>query len=150
MCGCMCACVFMSQWCMHVWMRVRQAASEYNYLRHSGCTSVQGLDDVAGFEGVRRSLQCIGVSSADQSAIFRVLSAVLSLGNINFSGVCDVVVCVVTPRSFIVTLLLLLSTAAMPESDRDGEPFSIVTSPAALSAAASLLGLVDTGGQCAV
>lgn len=58
---------------------------DFDYLRGSGCSEIDGVDDAAAFEEVKIALNDIGINSDQQHAIWRVLSAVLWLGNIKFS-----------------------------------------------------------------
>lgn len=45
-----------------------------------------GIDDAANFKIVKQALTTFGFSSKDQDSIFRLLSGILRLGNIQFAG----------------------------------------------------------------
>lgn len=54
------------------------------YLYTSGTTSVDGIDDVKDFQETLKAMQIIGIDQQQQDQIFRILSAVLWIGNITF------------------------------------------------------------------
>lgn len=60
-------------------------ASEYNYLNKSNCLTIDEVDDAERFQLVLEALNVLEISPDDQENIFRILSAVLWLGNIKFS-----------------------------------------------------------------
>ncbi|XP_039123360.1 myosin-6-like [Dioscorea cayenensis subsp. rotundata] len=57
----------------------------YHYLNQSNCYELDGVDDSKEYLETRRAMDIVGISSDEQDAIFRVVSAVLHLGNIEFS-----------------------------------------------------------------
>jgi len=57
---------------------------KYHYLNQSGCVRMEGVDDGELFGNVRIAMTVLGISNETQDSIFRVLSAVLLLGNIEF------------------------------------------------------------------
>ena len=59
-------------------------ASEYKFLSMSGCVSVAGVNDVDTFAETVTSMDIVGISKAEQLSVFRIVSAVLRLGNIEF------------------------------------------------------------------
>ena len=58
----------------------------FAYLRGSGCTQIPGVDDAAEFAEVKRAMGDVGIGADQQRGIWRVLSAVLWLGNVEFSS----------------------------------------------------------------
>ncbi|KAK3127393.1 hypothetical protein QOZ80_7AG0572710 [Eleusine coracana subsp. coracana] len=60
-------------------------ASEYNYLKHSNCLRIDGVDDANKFSVLVDALDTIKISKEDQMKLFSMLAAVLWLGNISFS-----------------------------------------------------------------
>ena len=58
--------------------------SRFQYLAKSGCYSVEEIDDAKEFGDVLNAMKVINISEADQEQIFRILAAILHLGNINF------------------------------------------------------------------
>ena len=54
----------------------------FDYLNQGGSPSIEGVDDGAEFELTKKALTTIGIDSSKQSQIFRVLAALLHLGNI--------------------------------------------------------------------
>ena len=57
---------------------------EYYFLNRSGCYQVPNMDDVKEFNDVCESLITVGIDAAMQQDIFRVVSAILTLGNVQF------------------------------------------------------------------
>ncbi|KAL9031903.1 MAG: hypothetical protein Q9196_000099 [Gyalolechia fulgens] len=53
----------------------------FDYLNQGGSPVIDGVDDGAEFAATRQSLTTIGVSQGKQADIFRILSALLHLGN---------------------------------------------------------------------
>ncbi|MBE3042101.1 hypothetical protein IMZ48_05875, partial [Candidatus Bathyarchaeota archaeon] len=61
-----------------------QGPETYVYTSRSKCLDVDGMDDVAEFQDTLNAMKVIGLSQAEQDEIFRMLSAVLWIGNIQF------------------------------------------------------------------
>lgn len=61
-----------------------QTPDVYTYTSKSGCTSVNGIDDVKDFNETLRVMGIIGLSQQEQDDIFKMLSAILWLGNVTF------------------------------------------------------------------
>ncbi|KAK8521766.1 hypothetical protein V6N13_021842 [Hibiscus sabdariffa] len=57
----------------------------FHYLNQSNCYELDGIDDSKEYIVTRRAMDVVGISSVDQDAIFRVVAAILHLGNIEFS-----------------------------------------------------------------
>lgn len=62
------------------------SVEDFDYLNQGGTSSIDGVDDKAEFNATRKSLSTIGVSEQTQSQIFRILSALLHLGNVKISA----------------------------------------------------------------
>ena len=58
---------------------------EYNYLNQSKCYTLDGVDESYEFARLQQSMEMVGFSPEKQHRCFRVLSAVLHLGNVQFS-----------------------------------------------------------------
>ncbi|KAK6937695.1 IQ motif, EF-hand binding site [Dillenia turbinata] len=56
----------------------------FHYLNQSNCYALDGVDDSKEYLATRRAMDIVGISSAEQDAIFRVVAAILHLGNIEF------------------------------------------------------------------
>ena len=56
------------------------------YLNQGGAPIIDGVDDKAEFNATRQSLTTIGVSPDKQNEIFRLLSALLHLGNVKITA----------------------------------------------------------------
>ncbi|KAL9081725.1 MAG: hypothetical protein Q9159_007102, partial [Coniocarpon cinnabarinum] len=61
-----------------------QQPQTYLYTSASKCYDVNGIDDGADFKDVLQAMQTIGIPQSEQDDIFRMLSAVLWLGNVTF------------------------------------------------------------------
>ncbi|SPO02159.1 probable myosin I heavy chain [Cephalotrichum gorgonifer] len=61
-----------------------QKPETYVYTSRSKCFDVDGIDDVAEFQDTLNAMKVIGLSQAEQDEIFRMLAAVLWVGNIQF------------------------------------------------------------------
>ncbi|XP_048336630.2 myosin-6 isoform X1 [Ziziphus jujuba] len=59
--------------------------STFHYLNQSNCYKLDGVDDTKEYIETRRAMDIVGISSAEQDAIFQVVAAILHLGNIEFS-----------------------------------------------------------------
>ncbi|KAJ0963649.1 hypothetical protein J5N97_028771 [Dioscorea zingiberensis] len=57
----------------------------FHYLNQSNCYELDGVDDSKEYLETRRAMDIVGISSDEQDAIFRVVSSILHLGNIEFS-----------------------------------------------------------------
>ncbi|MCJ1247273.1 Myosin type-2 heavy chain 1 [Trapelia coarctata] len=58
----------------------------FDYLNQGGAPQIDGVDDKAEFDATRQSLNTIGVSAKKQAEIFRVLAALLHLGNVKITA----------------------------------------------------------------
>lgn len=58
----------------------------FDYLNQGGAPVIDGVDDKAEFEATKKSLTTIGVSGETQSSIFRILAALLHLGNVKITA----------------------------------------------------------------
>ncbi|EFJ42839.1 type VIII myosin heavy chain MyoC [Volvox carteri f. nagariensis] len=57
---------------------------DFHFLAQSGCYDIAGVDDAEEFRVVRRALEDIGVDKETQAMLFKLLSGLLWLGNIEF------------------------------------------------------------------
>ena len=62
-----------------------QKPEQYVYTSASGCTSVDNMDDIEDFNETIKAMQVIGLIQEEQDQIFRMLAAVLWIGNISFT-----------------------------------------------------------------
>ncbi|CAK9184254.1 unnamed protein product [Ilex paraguariensis] len=56
----------------------------FHYLNQSNCYELDGVDDSKEYLATRRAMDVVGISSDEQDAIFRVVAAILHLGNVEF------------------------------------------------------------------
>ncbi|KAG0201484.1 Myosin type-2 heavy chain 1 [Mortierella sp. GBA30] len=63
-----------------------QSITQFHYLKQGGVQTINGVDDAAEFEITQRALSTIGISVHVQWDIFRLLAALLHIGNIQITG----------------------------------------------------------------
>ncbi|RDW89388.1 hypothetical protein BP6252_01420 [Coleophoma cylindrospora] len=59
---------------------------EFEYLNQGSAPVIDGVDDKAEFEALKKSLTTIGVDSTQQSEIFKLLAGLLHLGNVKITA----------------------------------------------------------------
>ncbi|XP_024022505.1 myosin-17 [Morus notabilis] len=57
----------------------------FHYLNQSNCYELDGVNDSHEYLATRRAMDIIGISEEEQESIFRIVAAILHLGNIDFS-----------------------------------------------------------------
>lgn len=57
----------------------------YHYLNQTKCFKLDGIDDGEEYLATKRAMDIVGIMEEEQEAIFRVVAAVLHLGNIEFA-----------------------------------------------------------------
>ncbi|KAJ8451192.1 hypothetical protein Cgig2_013964 [Carnegiea gigantea] len=57
----------------------------FHYLNQSNCYEVDAIDDAKEYIATRRAMDVVGICPDEQDAIFRVVAAILHLGNIEFT-----------------------------------------------------------------
>ncbi|KAH9605688.1 hypothetical protein KSS87_015845, partial [Heliosperma pusillum] len=62
-----------------------ESPDKYHYLNQTNCYKLDGVDDGEEYLATRKAMDVVGINSDYQDAIFRVVAAILHLGNINFS-----------------------------------------------------------------
>ncbi|KAF2607298.1 hypothetical protein F2Q68_00045039 [Brassica cretica] len=56
----------------------------FRYLNQSSCFELDGVNDAEEYLATRNAMDVVGISEQEQDAIFRVVAAILHLGNIEF------------------------------------------------------------------
>jgi myosin-5 len=59
---------------------------QFDYLNQGSSPTIDGVDDKAEFEALKKSLTTIGVNSNQQTEIFKLLAALLHLGNVKITA----------------------------------------------------------------
>ncbi|XP_078440971.1 myosin-9-like [Wolffia australiana] len=59
--------------------------SSFHYLNQSNCYDLVGVNDGHDYLTTRRAMDIVGISEEEQDSIFRVVAAILHLGNIDFA-----------------------------------------------------------------
>ncbi|XVF80928.1 hypothetical protein PTKIN_Ptkin15bG0114700 [Pterospermum kingtungense] len=57
----------------------------FHYLNQSSCYELVGVDDSHDYLATRKAMHIVGISEKEQEAIFRIVAAILHLGNIAFT-----------------------------------------------------------------
>ncbi|XP_068650138.1 myosin-17-like [Aristolochia californica] len=57
----------------------------FHYLNQSNCYELDGVNDAHEYLATRRAMDIVGISEQEQEAIFRVVAAILHLGNVEFA-----------------------------------------------------------------
>ncbi|XAR53459.1 Myosin ATPase [Bertholletia excelsa] len=57
----------------------------FHYLNQSNCYELDGVNDAHEYLATRRAMDIVGISEEEQEAIFRVVAAILHLGNVVFA-----------------------------------------------------------------
>ncbi|OMO78429.1 IQ motif, EF-hand binding site [Corchorus capsularis] len=57
----------------------------FHYLNQSSCYELVGVNDAHDYLATRKAMDVVGISEKEQEAIFRVVAAILHLGNIAFA-----------------------------------------------------------------
>ncbi|WZY97265.1 hypothetical protein YC2023_069594 [Brassica napus] len=57
----------------------------FHYLNQSKCYELVGISDAHDYLATRRAMDIVGISEKEQEAIFRVVAAILHIGNIDFT-----------------------------------------------------------------
>ncbi|KAF6175051.1 hypothetical protein GIB67_039599 [Kingdonia uniflora] len=57
----------------------------FHYLNQSNCYELVGVNDARDYLTTRRAMDIVGITEKEQDAIFRVVAAILHLGNIDFA-----------------------------------------------------------------
>ncbi|ODV87829.1 hypothetical protein CANARDRAFT_26030 [[Candida] arabinofermentans NRRL YB-2248] len=62
-----------------------QKPEQYIYTSASGCTTVDSVDDLSDYKDTIKAMETIGLEQSERDEVFRLLAAVLWIGNISFS-----------------------------------------------------------------
>eukprot|EP01018_Ginkgo_biloba_P029722 Gb_18084 [translate_table: standard] len=57
----------------------------FHYLNQSNCYELDGISDADKFAETRNAMNAVGISEGEQDSIFRVIAAILHLGNVDFT-----------------------------------------------------------------
>ncbi|KAI4301137.1 hypothetical protein L6164_034448 [Bauhinia variegata] len=63
--------------------------SSFHYLNQSNCYELSGINAAQEYLKTKRAMDIVGIGEQEQEAIFRVVAAILHLGNIKFAGESD-------------------------------------------------------------
>ena len=66
--------------------RLLKTSKDYRYLNFAATHEVAGHDDAKEYDSLRRALLVLNMSLLDMEAMFKLLAAILLLGNVEFDG----------------------------------------------------------------
>eukprot|EP01119_Soliformovum_irregulare_P017879 TRINITY_DN5376_c0_g2_i2.p1 TRINITY_DN5376_c0_g2~~TRINITY_DN5376_c0_g2_i2.p1 ORF type:complete len:1039 (+),score=347.18 TRINITY_DN5376_c0_g2_i2:84-3200(+) len=64
-------------------LKLQKDPNAFTYLKLSGCTTVEGMNDADDFKDVVKAMDVLGFGK-DKTPIWKIISAILHLGNLNF------------------------------------------------------------------
>lgn len=123
-----------------------QQPQSYTYTSRSKCFDVEGMNDAADFKDTLAAMNVIGLSQNEQDNIFRMLSAILWLGNISFMendsgnaqvtdpGVVDFVAYLLEVESAQVDKALTIRIVETSRGGRRGSVYEVPLNPAQATA----------------
>lgn len=123
-----------------------QQPQSYTYTSRSKCFDVEGMNDAADFKDTLAAMNVIGLSQNEQDNIFRMLSAILWLGNISFEendsgnaqvtdpGVVDFVAYLLEVESAQVSKALTIRIVETSRGGRRGSVYEVPLNPAQATA----------------
>uniref|UniRef100_A0A8C3KMJ9 Myosin VC n=1 Tax=Calidris pygmaea TaxID=425635 RepID=A0A8C3KMJ9_9CHAR len=65
------------------------SAEEFNYTRMGGCTEIEGVDDRENMVETQKTFGLLGLKADFQMDVFKMLAAILHLGNVGITAVGD-------------------------------------------------------------
>ena len=68
---------------------VDEPIENFQYLNNSGCFDADDIDDVEEFNEVLESFDIIGFNEDEKDWLFKIIAAILKLGNLEFEGTSD-------------------------------------------------------------
>ncbi|XP_070536547.1 unconventional myosin-Ib-like [Ptychodera flava] len=66
-------------------LQLTRNANDYTYLKQSGCTNVDTIDDKENFAKTQKAMQVLGFSDEEILGVYKLLAIILKFGNIQFS-----------------------------------------------------------------
>jgi len=93
------------------------SAEDFYYTNQSYCWDVSSISDGKDFQLVRDAMKTLGITAADQSAIWRTLASLLHLGNVQFDKGPEDAAAVRNPAAFsVIASLLAVNKDALIEN----------------------------------
>ena len=65
-------------------MKLSRNPDDYNYLALSNCARVESINDPSDWNHVQKALSILGFSNEDKQSMWRIIAAILVLGNVQF------------------------------------------------------------------
>ena len=67
------------------WRLESKTFEDFYYLNQSKCVKLEHISDAVGYEDTKNAMDVVGISESEREDVFRVVSGVLHLGNIDFA-----------------------------------------------------------------
>ncbi|KAG9103459.1 class II myosin [Ceratobasidium sp. 370] len=119
-----------------------QGPEAYTYTSRSNCLNVASIDDLKDFKDTLQAMNVVGLTADEQNNIFRMIAAILWLGNVQFveddgsgsqvtdTGVTDFVAYLLEVDSALVAKAMVSRTVETQRSGRRGSVYDVPLNPA--------------------
>ncbi|KAB5591955.1 Myosin-1 [Ceratobasidium theobromae] len=124
-----------------------QGPDAYSYTSRSNCLDVASIDDVKDFRDTLQAMNVVGLTAEEQNDIFRMLAAILWIGNIQFvesedgsgstitdSGVTDFIAYLLEVDAAAVARAMVTRTVETQRGGRRGSVYDVPLNPAQAAA----------------
>ncbi|CAE6338846.1 unnamed protein product [Rhizoctonia solani] len=120
-----------------------QGPDAYSYTSRSNCLDVASIDDVKDFHDTLQAMNVVGLTAEEQNDIFRMIAAILWIGNIQFvdsedgsgstitdTGVTDFVAYLLEVDAAMVSKAMVTKTMETQRGGRRGSVYDVPLNPA--------------------
>ncbi|CAE6450288.1 unnamed protein product [Rhizoctonia solani] len=124
-----------------------QGPDAYSYTSRSNCLDVASIDDVKDFHDTLQAMNVVGLTAEEQNDIFRMIAAILWIGNIQFvdsedgsgstitdSGVTDFIAYLLEVDAGAVSKAMVSKTMETQRGGRRGSVYDVPLNPAQAAA----------------
>ncbi|CUA68257.1 Myosin-1 [Rhizoctonia solani] len=124
-----------------------QGPEAYSYTSRSNCLDVASIDDVKDFHDTLQAMNVVGLTAEEQNDIFRMIAAILWIGNIQFvdsedgsgstitdSGVADFIAYLLEVDAAAVSKAMVSKTMETQRGGRRGSVYDVPLNPAQAAA----------------
>ncbi|KAF8684726.1 Myosin Large ATPase [Rhizoctonia solani] len=124
-----------------------QGPDAYSYTSRSNCLDVASIDDVKDFHDTLQAMNVVGLTAEEQNDIFRMIAAILWIGNIQFvdsedgsgstitdTGVTDFVAYLLEVDAAMVSKAMVSKTMETQRGGRRGSVYDVPLNPAQAAA----------------
>ncbi|KAG8733405.1 class II myosin [Ceratobasidium sp. 423] len=124
-----------------------QGPEAYSYTSRSNCLDVASIDDVKDFHDTLQAMNVIGLTAEEQNDIFRMIAAILWIGNVQFvesedgsgstitdAGVTDFIAYLLEVDAAAVSKAMVSKTVETQRGGRRGSVYDVPLNPAQAAA----------------